>query len=112
MAAKKTAIQARQGHPTGIIDDIGKAIGKAIKKNSPRTVYGNVNRAVRTKVLPKSLSGDKAYIGKRFNISEKNYNPNAFPKSKPLTKKEFKQTSAYLENTKKAAKTRAKRNIK
>ena len=30
--AKKPAIQARQGHPTGIIDDAGKAIGKTMKK--------------------------------------------------------------------------------
>ena len=29
---KKPAIEARQGHPTGIIDDAGKAIGKAMKK--------------------------------------------------------------------------------
>ena len=76
--------------PEGI-DDISKAIMaaiKAVRKGArPRTVYGNVNRAVRTKVLPESFSKDKAYIGKRFNISEKNYNPNAFPKYPPLTKK-------------------------
>jgi len=29
---KKSAIEARQGHPTGILDDAGKAIGKAVKK--------------------------------------------------------------------------------
>ena len=29
---KKSAIQARQGHPTGIIDDTAKAFGKAASK--------------------------------------------------------------------------------
>ena len=29
---KKSAIEARQGHPAGILDDAGKAIGKAVKK--------------------------------------------------------------------------------
>lgn len=29
---KKSAIEAHQGHPTGILDDAGKAIGKAVKK--------------------------------------------------------------------------------
>jgi hypothetical protein len=31
-AKKKSAIEARQGHPAGILDDAGKAIGKAVKK--------------------------------------------------------------------------------
>lgn len=80
--------------PEGI-DDISKAIMAAIKAArsgaKPRNVYGNINRTVRTKVLPESFSRDKAYIGKRFNISEKNYNPNAFPKNPPLTKKASKK---------------------
>ena len=106
--AKKPAIQMTNG-----IDDIIKAgaktISKAIKKNSPRIVYGNVNRVVRTKVLPESFSKDKAYIGKRFDIGGKNYNPNAFRNTTSLTKKEFNQTAAYQEMTKKAAKARIKK---
>lgn len=34
---KKSAIQARQGHPTGIIDDTAKAFGKAAKTVAKNT---------------------------------------------------------------------------
>ncbi len=39
--AKKSAIEARQGHPTGIIDDAGKAIGKAVNRYGARRTLGD-----------------------------------------------------------------------
>jgi hypothetical protein len=55
--AKKPAIQARQGHPTGIIDDIGKAIGSAVRKTENK-VYRKtedvlLNRQARKQVTRK-----------------------------------------------------------
>lgn len=54
---KKSAIEARQGHPTGIIDDIGKAIGSAVRKTENK-VYRKtedvlLNRQARKQVTRK-----------------------------------------------------------
>ena len=47
---KKPAIQARQGHPTGLLDDIGEAIFKQVEKQ-------RLNRRVRQVVPRKSVKG-------------------------------------------------------
>ena len=63
-AKKKSAIEARQGHPTGILDDAGKAIGKAVKKTRSAGEFisdvGSDRYArMRYSTLPKAR--DKAY---------------------------------------------------
>lgn len=70
-SVKKSAIQSRQGHPTGIIDDTAKAFGRAVKRGIRKTetkVYNKVektmlNRQVR-KEIPRKLvpnKGDRAF---------------------------------------------------
>ena len=61
---KKSAIEARQGHPTGILDDAGKAIGKAVKKTRSAgefvaDVSSDRYARMRYSTLPKAR--DKAY---------------------------------------------------
>lgn len=70
-SVKKSAIQSRQGHPTGIIDDTAKAFGRAVKRGIRKTetkVFNKVektmlNRQVR-KEIPRKLvpnKGDRAF---------------------------------------------------
>jgi hypothetical protein len=47
---KKSAIEARQGHPTGILDDAGKAIGKARNKAYRKVEDVALNRQARKQV--------------------------------------------------------------
>jgi hypothetical protein len=42
---KKSAIEARQGHPTGIIDDAAKAVGQAVKYYAVPRTAAKVRRA-------------------------------------------------------------------
>lgn len=66
-SVKKSAIQARQGHPTGIIDDTAKAFGRAVKRGVRKTetkVFNKVektmlNREVRRQI-PRKLVPNKS----------------------------------------------------
>lgn len=114
MATKKPAIQLSG------IDDIIRGGAKAIRsanrvitRKAPRTMKQFKKQGVSKEDAAEIVYGNAGReYGKGFGMGGKNYNPNAFPKYPALTKKEFKKTAAYRENTKKAAKARAKRNIK
>lgn len=57
-SVKKSAIQSRQGHPTGIIDDTAKAFGRAIKKGVRKTetkVYKKVEKAMLNREVRKQV---------------------------------------------------------
>lgn len=77
MAAKKPAIQAGQGHPTGIIGDTGEKIIKSFKnakiKSARKTVAksyilnpsGSISR--KTKLTRKQINADK-YLSEKYSI--------------------------------------------
>lgn len=47
-SVKKSAIQSRQGHPTGIIDDTAKAFGRAVKRGVRKTETKVFNKVEKT----------------------------------------------------------------
>lgn len=64
MAARKPAIQARQGHPQGIVDDVAKLAVKGIKKVVSKGAKVPSRRAVKGNIIARRRVADYNTIRK------------------------------------------------